>query len=76
MFLPVFFEAILCYSQSGDDTQDNLAKFGYKLNMKIILQNILLYVWLPTWTMQSEPAPHEGWMIMDQETVFCWVPVP
>jgi hypothetical protein len=24
----VFFWAILCYSQSGDDTQDNLAKFG------------------------------------------------
>jgi hypothetical protein len=28
----------------------------------------------------SEPAPtnahHQGWMICDQETVFCWVPVP
>jgi hypothetical protein len=22
------------------------------------------------------PVHHEGWMISDQETVFCWVPVP
>jgi len=28
------FLAIVCYSQSGDDPQEDLAKFGYKLNMK------------------------------------------
>jgi hypothetical protein len=28
--------AILCYSQDGDDPQEDLAKFGYKLNMKAI----------------------------------------
>ncbi len=33
-----FFKAILCYSQSGDDSQDDLARFGYKLkHMKVIL---------------------------------------
>jgi hypothetical protein len=25
---------------------------------------------------QHPPAHHEGWMISDQETVFCWVSVP
>jgi len=30
----VLFLAIVCYSQSGDDPQEDLAKFGYKLNMK------------------------------------------
>jgi hypothetical protein len=29
-----FFGAILYYSQSGNDPQEDLAKFGYKLNMK------------------------------------------
>jgi hypothetical protein len=32
----VFFLGILCYSRSGDDPQKDLAKFGYKLNMKAI----------------------------------------
>jgi hypothetical protein len=33
--LPVFFFLeILCYNQSGDGPQEDLAKFGYKLNMK------------------------------------------
>jgi hypothetical protein len=53
---PSVFWAILCSSQSGDDPQDNLVKFGYKLNMKIIFQNILLYFWLPTWTMYRNLA--------------------
>jgi hypothetical protein len=22
------------------------------------------------------PVHHQGWMICDQETIFCWVPVP
>jgi hypothetical protein len=30
-----YFLAILCYSQSGDDLQEDVAKFGYKLNLKI-----------------------------------------
>ncbi len=25
---------------------------------------------------QHPPVHHQGWMICDQETVFCWVPVP
>jgi hypothetical protein len=29
------FLAISCYSQSGDDPQQDLAKFGYKKNMKV-----------------------------------------
>jgi hypothetical protein len=29
------FLAISCYSQSGDDPQDDLAKFGYKLNKEV-----------------------------------------
>ncbi len=30
-----FFVAISCCSQSGDDPQQDLAKFGYKKNMKV-----------------------------------------
>jgi hypothetical protein len=30
-----FFFLNLCCSQSGDDPQEDLAKFGYKLNMKV-----------------------------------------
>ncbi len=42
-----FFLAMLCYSQSGNDPQEDLARFGYKLNMKVnFLKNILLYFWL------------------------------
>jgi hypothetical protein len=33
-----FFGAILYYSQSGDDPQEDLAKFGYKLHMKAMLK--------------------------------------
>jgi hypothetical protein len=47
--LPVFFLLeILCYNQSGDGPQKDLAKFGYKLNMKNKNKNLLLYFWLPT----------------------------
>jgi hypothetical protein len=35
--------AILCHSQSDNDPQEDLAKFGYKLNMKVNLYNILVY---------------------------------
>jgi hypothetical protein len=31
---PVFFGLIFCCSQSGDDPEKDLAKFGYKLTMK------------------------------------------
>jgi hypothetical protein len=49
---PVFFLAILCYSQSGDDPQEDLVKFGYKLNMKEnFIKKTLLYFWLPSRTM-------------------------
>jgi len=30
---------------------------------------------LPEWS-SSPPVYHEGWMISDQETIFCWVSVP
>ncbi len=34
---------MLCYSQSGNDPQEDLARFGYKLNMKVnFLKKILL----------------------------------
>jgi len=50
---PVFFLAILWYSQSGDDPQEDLVKFGYKLNMKasFIKKKTILCFWLPTRTM-------------------------
>jgi hypothetical protein len=35
VFFFFFWLAILCYSQSGNDQQEDLAKFGYKLNMKL-----------------------------------------
>jgi hypothetical protein len=35
--------SILCCSQSGNDPWKDLAKLGYKLNMKIFLKKILLY---------------------------------
>jgi hypothetical protein len=25
---------------------------------------------------QHPPVHHEGWMVNDYETIFCWVPVP
>jgi hypothetical protein len=40
---------ILCYSQSGNDTQEDLARFGYNLNMKVIFKkhpSILLVTYL------------------------------
>jgi hypothetical protein len=35
-----FFLAILCCSQSGDDPQEDLARSGYKLNMKVKFKEI------------------------------------
>jgi hypothetical protein len=37
-----FFKALLCYyTQSGNDLQKDLARFGYKLNMKVIKKESL-----------------------------------
>ncbi len=46
----VFFGSILWCSQSGDHPKEDLAKFGYYVNMTV-KKIILLYFWLPTWTM-------------------------
>jgi hypothetical protein len=40
VFFFLFFGAILCRSQSGDDLQKHLTKFGYKLNMRVIFKEI------------------------------------
>jgi len=54
VFFGVFFflESILWCSQSGDVPYEDLAKFGYKLNLK----NNLLYFRLHTWTMYRNLA--------------------
>jgi hypothetical protein len=44
-----FLGAILYYSQSGDDPQEDLAKFGYKLNTKAIYKKNVLCVLLATY---------------------------
>jgi hypothetical protein len=41
---------ILWYSQSGDQPENNLAKFGYVLDMKVEKHRIFLYSWLSTIT--------------------------
>jgi hypothetical protein len=46
VYLFNFFGNFVLYSQSGNDQQEDLAKFGYKLNMKLKFQNIILYLWL------------------------------
>ncbi len=33
-------------AKSGDDPQEDLARFGYKLNMKVKSLNVLLCFWL------------------------------
>jgi hypothetical protein len=39
--------AILCYSQSGDHPQEDLAKFGCKLNVReFFIKKILYIFWL------------------------------
>jgi hypothetical protein len=35
------FLALLCCTQSGNDLQEDLARFGYKLNMKVIKKESL-----------------------------------
>jgi hypothetical protein len=40
---------LLC-SQSGNHSENNLAKFGYVLDMEVGKKKILLYSWLPTGT--------------------------
>jgi hypothetical protein len=35
------FLALLCYTQSGNDLQEDIARFGYKLNMKVIKKESL-----------------------------------
>jgi hypothetical protein len=49
-----FFLPILCYSQSGDDPQEDLAKFDYKLHMNVIFLKHHSIFWLPTWTMYKK----------------------
>jgi hypothetical protein len=39
-----FFLAILFYSQSGDDSKEDLARFGYKLNMKVKFGKTSFYI--------------------------------
>lgn len=44
-----FLKLILCYSQNGDDSQEDLARFRYKQNMKLIFKkhlSILLAIYL------------------------------
>jgi hypothetical protein len=43
-----FFLPILCYNQSGDDPQEDLAKFDYKLHMNVIFLKHHSIFWLPT----------------------------
>lgn len=42
-----FFRVLWC-SQSGDHSQKNLAKYGYILDLKVIIIIITLYSWLST----------------------------
>jgi hypothetical protein len=44
----VLFFSVLWCSQSGDHSQNNLAKYGYILDLKVIIIIITLYSWLPT----------------------------
>jgi len=44
-----FFGSILCCSQSGDDPQDDLAMFGYKLNMKAVFKKRHPAIFLATY---------------------------
>jgi hypothetical protein len=61
----------------------NLSKeFKNMLNFEIMsslfdrLQNLSTLGCSSAATMnQHPPVHHQGWMICDQETVFCWVPV-
>jgi hypothetical protein len=39
----VFFLVNFVISQSGNDPHEDLAKFGYKLNLKVELLNILFH---------------------------------
>jgi hypothetical protein len=61
-----------------------LAKFirgggdGFQKLCKI--RSFICIAWLlafcrATMNQQHRPVHHEGWMISDQETIFCWVPV-
>ncbi len=53
-----FLLRILCCNQSGDHPQNNLAKFGYILDMKVGENKIkiFLYSWLPTRTYHKNLA--------------------
>ncbi len=46
----MFFWSILWYSQSGDDPQEDLTKFGHKLNMKITLKKYPSTIFLARWS--------------------------
>jgi hypothetical protein len=51
--VPVLFILFFCgvnfvFIQSGDYPPEDLANFGYKLNIIVKISNIFLYFWLPT----------------------------
>jgi hypothetical protein len=50
--------SVLACRQSGDHSENNLAKFGYILDMKVgkKKERILLYSWLPTGTYHKNLA--------------------
>jgi len=51
--------SVLACRQSGDHSENNLAKFGYILDMKVgkkKRERILLYSWLPTRTYHKNLA--------------------
>jgi len=52
-YMQCFFRWVVWCSQGGHDPQEHLAKFDYKLNMKVKIKNVLLYFWLLTWTMSK-----------------------
>jgi hypothetical protein len=41
-----FIGSILICGQSGDDPEEYLARFGYRMNINLKNLNILLYFWL------------------------------
>jgi hypothetical protein len=47
--------------QSGDDSQEDLARFGYKLNVKVIFFHHPLCSWLHTWTMYRNLVIFFNW---------------
>ncbi len=42
--IAMFFLTIFCYSHSDDDPDQDLANFGYEINMKIIFKNPSIFL--------------------------------